>query len=199
MKHIIATAEEFDGFQRKLGWFMHLPKGLYFDVGTLMAGSHLSYHVDGNVFRTSPATNGRAVLIDRHLNLKSFSGWYQLGICGLAKNQIAEKPRLTSRDRRKEKITYIAVDEFPANAINLVVELISESYLKFLEEPNVQPPNHALTLTLPFGHVRILLTLLGHANNRLIEFSEKGIVVNHFNSRFSANQDGLNYKYEAYG
>ena len=92
MKQVLATKDEIDGFRRKIGWFKRLGDHLYFDLGGLLMGTHTSYHKDGNIFRTSPATNNKAVLQDKHLRLKEFKGWYQLGITMIAKKQIKGNP-----------------------------------------------------------------------------------------------------------
>lgn len=59
MRAVITTHESIGGMPRKLAWFARHGKGLYFDIGSSFYGSHTSYHVDGNIFRTSPATGLR--------------------------------------------------------------------------------------------------------------------------------------------
>lgn len=198
MKVILATEEEYDGAQRKLGWFMLLPNGLYFDMGLLRFGSHTSYHIDGNVFRTSPATGGRATLQGRHVRLDEFNGWHQLGVSALSLRHVVKNSPVKAKDRKKNRITSVSLKQFPADPVNVVVELVSDSYARFLDEPSLRPPTSAIGVSIRLGRVQVLLTLLGHEENQLIKFNDRGYTVHHFNSRFSANRDGVRYDSEAY-
>lgn len=86
MRATLSTKEEYDGQKRKLAWFTREGKGLYFEIGSFFLGSHTSYHVDGNVFRTSPATSSRPRFQGLYTPLDKFCGWVQLGISMVAKN-----------------------------------------------------------------------------------------------------------------
>jgi hypothetical protein len=92
MRVTLCTEESINEARRKLAWFVLQGKGLYFDAGGLLSGSHTSYHVDGNVFRTSPATEHRPRLQGAEVPLADFRGWHQLGFAMIAKSMLARNP-----------------------------------------------------------------------------------------------------------
>ena len=91
MRINVITKEQYGGFQRKLAWFDHRPNGLYFDVGGLIFGTHTSYHRNGNVFRTSPATENKAKFEAKHVELENFRGWHQFGVAMIANLDISPR------------------------------------------------------------------------------------------------------------
>jgi hypothetical protein len=195
LKHWLITKSD---PPKKFGWFKQIGHHLYFDFGGLFMGTHTSYHQDGNVFRTSPATRNKPVLQDRHLRLKDFSGWYQLGMAAISKDLLDTNPALRPRDIRKDRLYEIDVDAFPANCLNLVVELISEDFWPHLRHPDIQAPQNALEIILPFGRMSVVITVLGHDENLVLTADETVFHVKHFNSRFSSSQEGVQYSVEAY-
>jgi hypothetical protein len=200
MRATLSTKEEYNGQKRKLAWFTREGKGLYFEVGSFFLGSHTSYHVDGNVFRTSPATYSRPRFQGLYTPLDKFSGWVQLGITMVSKDRINNNQPLKGRDRKiGNLISEVELISFEANNINLVVELLHEDMYKFLNRPGIQPPEGAVIQTFKLGNLIILITVLGHNNNLLIRPLEDGFQVSHYNSRYSANAPGVKYTYEAYG
>ncbi len=99
-KIIIATKQEIDGFKRKLAWFELRLDDLYLEIAGIIEGSHISYHKDGNVFRTSPATNKRAKFFSKQLPLLQFHGLYSLGIGMVQKSALGQNPRLKNKDSK---------------------------------------------------------------------------------------------------
>ena len=81
MRATLVTREEIEGAKRKLAWFAKTSRGLYFEVGGFFRGSHTSYHVDGNVFRTNPATQGQPRFQGTYLPLEEFRGGGLAGDC----------------------------------------------------------------------------------------------------------------------
>jgi len=200
MRATLITAERFAGEQRKLGWFALQGLGLYFEAGGLLWGSHTSYHVDGNVFRTSPATGGRARFQGRQLPLSEFASWHQLGVVMLQKEMLDRNPTVKSRDRRAGNvIVEVPMDLFPATALNIVLELVHSSQPHLLSHPDLQPPPEAVEHRMSLGPLNIVATLLGHDTNLLVRPILDGVIVSHFNNRFTANASGVRYAVEAYG
>jgi hypothetical protein len=127
MRISFVTEEPFGGQQRKIAWFALQPKGLYYDVGGLFWGSHTSYHVDGNVFRTSPATGGRPRFHGRQVPLAAFTGWHQLGVAMLQRQLLAMNPALKTRDRKAGNvIREVPLAGFDTETPNLVLELVHD-------------------------------------------------------------------------
>jgi hypothetical protein len=200
MRMIVATQEDYGGSQRKVAWFEYRPNGLYFDVGGFLLGTHTSYHRDGNVFRTSPATANKPKFQGNHVELENFRGWYQFGVAMIAKEKVETNPPLKARDRKKAaQIIGLVMDDYPSETINIVTELISPDFKQYLDRAEVAPPPEAATEVLEFGDFSLVLTVLGHDTNLLVRPDKDGFTVSHFNSRFSTNQEGVTYSYEAWG
>lgn len=195
MKHWLITDSD---PPKKFGWFKRIGDHLYFDFGGLFMGTHTSYHQDGNVFRTSPVTKHKPVLQDRHLRLKDFSGWYQLGVAAISKDLLATNPPLKPRDARKDFLHNINIGTLPASYINLVVELISEDFWPALRDPEVEAPKDAVEIIIPLGRLSVIVTVLGHDDNLILTADERVLFLKHINSRFSTNQQGVEYSVEAY-
>jgi hypothetical protein len=199
MKKIVATAGQIAGSQRKLGWFQLLPNGLYFDFAGLFFGTHTSYHKDGNIFRTSLTADSKPILQGKHLKISDFHGWYQLGIAMISKERVSNNPIVKNKDKRKAEIFEVDLDYFPENTYNVIAELISEDFYPYLNNDEVSKPVDAVEIRIPFGRLSGILTFLGHDHNLIVRADEKNLRVSHFNSRFSANQKGVDYTFEAYG
>ena len=198
MRIIIATQEDYGGSQRKLAWFDYRPNGLYFDVGGSFLGTHTSYHRDGNIFRTSQATANKPKFLGTHIELDNFRGWYQLGIVMIVKEKVKTNPPLKANDRKKaDRIIEFVMGDYPSKTINIVTEMIAPDYIQFLNRTEVATPPEATTEVLEFGNLSLILTVLGHDSNLLIRADKDSFYVSHFNSRFSANQKGVNYSWEA--
>ena len=102
--------------------------GLYFGVGAPLLGAHTSYHRDGNVFRTSPATQMRPRFSGRQLSLEQFRGWEQFGVAMLLRERVSSLPPVRSRDRRTGNIVCdVPVEAFSSDTLNIVLELVDES------------------------------------------------------------------------
>jgi hypothetical protein len=199
-KLYLVTKGEYGGRRRKLAFFSRQPNDLYCDFGGLFMGSHLSYHRDGNVFRTSPATENRPRLVNRVLPLEEFKGWYQLGTAMILRQNLASQPTIRSRDLRGETaIIEIDVEEFPGSVLNLVVELFEPGYEPSRESPETAPPLDAHVIFVKELDPWIIITVLGHDHNILIRPLADGFRVSHINSRYTANSKGVDYTYEAYG
>ena len=200
MRMIVATQEGYGGSQRKIAWFEYRTNGLYFDVGGSLLGTHTSYHRDGNIFRTSPATANKPKFQGTHVELDNFRGWYQLGVAMIAKEKVETNPPLKASDRKKAaRIIELVMGDYPSKTINIVTELISPDFKQFLNRTEVAAPPEAATEVLEFGNFSLILTVLGHDSNLLVRADKDSFYVSHFNSRFSANQKGVNYSWEALG
>ncbi len=199
MRATIATHESFDGSQRKLAWFVRNDRGLYFEIGAFFLGSHTSYHVDGNLFRTSPATGLRPRFQGLHVPLGQFHGWAGLGFSMVTKEQLARNPPVKPRDRRPGNIfATVSLAGMPAEAINLVVEVLHRDRQQLLETAGVQPPEYAILQCIELGDLIVVITVLGHDSNLLIRPTTDGFQASHYNDRYSANRPGMTYNVEAY-
>lgn len=200
MRMVVATEECYRGFPRKVAWFEYQPNGLYFDVGSFLLGTHTSYHRDGNIFRTSPATANKPRFQGRYVELDNFSGWHQLGVTMIAKEKLETHPPLKASDWKKaSRIIPLVMDHYPSQTINMVIELISPDFKQFLNRAELAAPPEATTEVLEFGNFSLILTVLGHDSNLLVRADKDNFYVSHFNSRFSANAEGVNYSWEALG
>ena len=198
-KLVLSTKQEVDGAQRKLGWFKRSSTDLYFEYGSIFFGSHTSYHKDGNIFRTSAATDNRASIIKKHIPLANFHGWFQLGISMIRKSSLGRQPCLKGKDQRGGNKTYlIDLEKFPSGTLNIVAELIEPAEEPLLKLQTLQPPPDAETRVFKHFKPWVVLTILGHDHNLLIRPAENGVSVEHYNSRFSASLLGQQYQYEAY-
>ena len=199
MRAIIGTLESLDGSQRKLAWFARQGRGFYFDIGASFVGSHTSYHVDGNTFRTSPATDFRPRFQGTYVPLDQFHGWRQLGLGMVSKEQVAKNPSVKAKDRPPKSILdTIALNMMPGETINLVVELLHRDKRNLLALQELQPPEHAIVKCLELGDLLVVVTVLGHDNNLLVRPTANGVQVSHYNDRYSASRPGATYNFEAY-
>ena len=197
MRATLATCEAYEGSRRKLVWFDRTPTGVYFGIPSFLLGSHTSYHRDGNIFRTSPATGQKPTFIGNHLNLKEFRGWYQLGIAAVTKDELRQNPPVKGRDRSPANILFhVALDDYPSATMNFVIELITPEDAGLLHVASVAPPKDATVYVLKLGSPWVVVTVLGHQHNLLIRPNKDGFTVSHFNSRYSANRAGIEYRYE---
>lgn len=199
MRATLVTTETFSGTQRKLAWFALHGKGLYFEAGGLLWGSHTSYHVDGNVFRTSPASGGRPRFQGKQIALAQFTGWYQLGTVMIQKELLSKNPPLKSRDTRPGNIVaQVPALSLPSATLNIVLEFMHSGQQRLLERADIQPPPEAIEYRLAFGSLIVVATVLGHEQHLLVRPTDKGFTVFHFNDRFTANAAGVTYNFEAY-
>lgn len=200
MRATLATQEEYDGAPRKLAWFSRVGRGFYFEAGAFFLGSHTSYHVDGNVFRTSPATEFRARFRGTYVPLSEFRGWYQLGIAMVRKNQVPNNPPVKAKDRKPGNLlATVSMDAFKADNVNIVVELLHMDQQGLLDIPGIQPPADAIVNIFEMESLLVVTTVLGSENNLLVWPITDGFSVRHINSRYSSNLPGVEYRYEAYG
>lgn len=200
MRATVATLEAYNGCQRKLVWFSRQPKGLYFEAGQLFVGTHTSYHQDGNIFRTSPATRGRPRKQGWHLPIDQFKGWYQLGIVMALKDQLLNNPCVRNKDRKPADILVeVSIRDLPSPTLNIVLELIEPEQFNLLGNPDVAPPHNAVVHVLKLNNPWVVVTILGHEEDLLVRPQDDGFVVSHYNTRYSANLPGVEYNFEAYG
>ena len=200
MRATIATAETYGDCQRKIAWFCRNRKGLYFETGAFFLGSHTSYHVNGNIFRTSPTTIGRRRFRGAYLPIDKFEGWYQLGITMVSKDQLLANSCVKGRDRKQGNILCeISLESIPSDILNLVVELIEPKHHEWLNNTHIAQPPNAKVKVLEFENLWVVVTIIGNEDELLIRPLEDGFQVSHFNSRFSANRKDVEYSYEAYG
>jgi hypothetical protein len=199
-KVYVVSKQKYTNTQRKIAFFSRQPNGLYFEVGGFFMGSHTSYHKDGNIFRTSPATGNKARKRGVHIPLKKFKGWYQLGTAMLNREALDTNPGVEQRDLKKNIFIHeLDLDMFPSRIINVVVELIEPEEEALLNVSSVAPPPEAKTVIIKDITPWIILTFLGHENNLLIKPEIGSFTVSHFNSRFSTNRKGVKYGFEVYG
>ncbi len=199
-KFIIATKQEIRGFYRKLAWFSLHSRDLYFEMAGMLEGSHTSYHQDGRLWRTSPATNKRARFIKEHCPLEQFQGWYQLGLGMVLKSSLHNSPELKSKDR-KHQVYQVDIDQFPSDALNLVAELLDPQKSSLLDEEEMHPPADAQVIKIVSSNPWIIVTILGHDHNLLVapyDGDFKGVRCRHINKRYSASLPGSRYSFEAY-
>jgi len=196
----LLTQNAIAGVQRKLAWFDLRPRGLYFDVGGLLFGSHMSYHVDGNVFRTSPATFGKAIFQERMIPLNKFRGWHQFGTAMMQRKVLANNPAAKGRDKRLGAIfAEVDVEAMPASCLNIVLEVVHRLDIDLVSRAGLGPPPNSVESRFELGNFIILLTTIGYKDELLISPSDSGVTAHHWNERFSANRKGVTYHYEAYG
>lgn len=194
------TKEEYDGCQRQLAWFAKHQKGLYYEILTFFVGSHISYHRDGRIFRTSPATSCYPNRIRKYLPLEEFEGLYQLGLGMAWKSELMKNPCLKARARNKALALHeVDLEVYPSEIINIIVEFLEPNKKELIMSPDIAPPPDATMVVIDSIKPWILLTILGHEHNLLIKPREDGFVARHFNNRYSANLPGVEYKFEAYG
>lgn len=131
--------------------------------------------------------------------LDQFRGWLQLGVAMIGKQKIRNNPPLKARDLRPTNmVAEVSIETLPANCLNVVVELLHRDQRALLEVPEVQPPVDAKLHVFELSDLLIVLTVLGHEQNLLIRPAVGGVLVSHFNSRYSANASGVQYVFEAY-
>ena len=166
----------------------------------IIDGSHTSYHKDGNIFRTSPATKKRAQIVKRHFPLSNFHGWFQLGSGMILKSSLEKCPKLKQK-HLKYHVVKVDIDKFPSNALNIVADLLGPNQNELLNNTDMAPPKDSEVIEITCSNPWVIVTILGHDHNLLIspydgEF--KGVKCRHFNKRYSASTKGLSYRFEAY-
>lgn len=199
MRATLATHEKIDGCQRKLAWLSRTANGISYELGRFFMGSHTTYHVDGKVFRTSPATGGRPKPAGQYLPLTVFSGWYQLGVSMIEVDGIGNNSCLKGRDKQTGNIVdFLPVTSADGPIVNLVLEFIEASQLDWLSEPSVAPPPNSIEYRMDFQSVIAIITAITNQKELLVWPQADGFGVAHRNSRFSLNQNGVQYSFEAY-
>lgn len=200
MRIIIATRQKIAGSQRKLAWFSFHGNDLYFEIAGMHEGSHSSYHKDGKLFRTSPATGNKAKLFGNHRPISHFKGYYNLGMGMVLKSALSNNPELKHKDSSNQ-IYDVDIDQFPSDTLNIAAELLEPDMIDLISCESMQPPKDAYIIEVKNTCPWLLVTLLGHDHNLLIapydgEF--KGVTLRHFNSRYSASPPGRKISWEAY-
>ena len=108
-------------------------------------------------------------------------------------------PNLKRKDIKKGKVFDIDIESYPDKNLNIVAELISPDFRRYMNSNAVSAPLDSDLIELRFGNVWVLLTILGHSHNLLVTPNDDGFHAKHYNSRFSANRKGVKYEFEAYG
>jgi hypothetical protein len=199
-KIVIATKQEILGYPRKLAWFSFHIRDIYFEMAGILEGSHSSYHKDGSIWRTSPATNKRAKFLKLHYPLYQFQGWFHLGLGMLLKSSLPHSPELKNGDK-KHQIYFVDIDKFPSEALNLVVDLLEPNRQELFQAGDMQPPVDAQVIKVTSSNPWLFVTILGHDHNLLISPYDgdfKGVTCRHFNKRYTANPPGTRCALEAY-
>jgi len=166
----------------------------------MLEGSHTSYHRDGKLFRTGPATHKRATQFAKHLPLSQFQGWYKLGVGMLLKSSLNGNPVVKDRDR-KGQVHEVDIDQFPSETLNIVAELLEPNKIDLLNDEMMRPPMDALIIQITTSRPWVFITVLGPDHNLLIypyDAEFKGVTFRHFNSRYSASPPGGKISFEAY-
>lgn len=195
-KICIVTKAKYDGERRSLGFITRLNNDLYYDF-SMLKGNHSSYHKDGSEWRTSIATDQRAVKQKEHIPLGDFSGFYPLETSMLLKDSIPFLPKIRERDLKKSIIFEVDIDRFPSSALNIVLEIIEPNKSLQINEDTQPPPNAVVSVIEDFSPW-VIITVLGHEHNLLTVPTSTGFIAKHFNKRYSVNVEGGNYSYEAY-
>lgn len=128
----LVTKGKYEGCQRQLAWFSRHRKDLYFEIFGFFMGSHLSYHRDGRIWRTSPATRRHPDYIKKYFPLDDFKGLYQSDLGMIRKSELLKNPCLKEHDRKKAlALREVDFGAYPREIINIVVEFL---------EPGKQEP-----------------------------------------------------------
>lgn len=203
-KIYLITKDKYDGHQRTIGFIRDMGKHIYYDflshkvqLTTKQDGSHFSYHEDGSIWRTS-AGIGKEKLAQT-VPLKKFNSYYDLGITHFNKNIIPDLKPFKESNRKKSYIIELDIESYEAEYINIVLEMIhTDFYDKFILHPEASYPPNALNYKRKINHnIFIEITVLSRNDNQLIVVENDGFICNHYNKRFSANDKGANYYYEA--
>ena len=185
MRATIATQEYYGGCQRKLAWFSRQGNHLYFESAQLLWGAHTSYHADGTVWRTNPATLGRARFQGRLIPINQLKGWVQMGTSLIAKTSIPGNPCVRNKDRKPgNKVIEIPVEDFPSQTINLVLEFTDPTSINRLDDVESTPPPGAQLTVIDLDGILAVVTIIGHDEQLLIRPTEDGSNVRHHNARY---------------
>ncbi len=196
-KIYIVTTEKYLGRKRTLGFVRFQNDDLYYDFGSLK-GSHNSYHRDGSEWRTSLATGGKAQKQGAHVPLKNLKGIHNLGIVMFSKSLIPKLPATKDKYFRTGLLYEVDVESFPCEQFNLVVELMETGFEIEATNTEMAYPPDAIIKEFKETKPWLILTVLGHQHNLLVSATDKQTTVNHFNTRFTANANGLGYSSELY-
>lgn len=200
MRSTLATGERIDGCHRKIAWFSSTANGISFELGRFVMGSHTTYHVDGNIFRTSPATGNRAKPAGNYFSHTGFYGWYQVGVSMVRVDDIPNNSCLKARDKKSGNVVdFLSVARANGPIVNLVLEFIDPDHLEWLNAPGVESLPNSVEYRMAFESVIAVVTAITDQNELLVWPQDEGFGVSHRNSRFSLNQPGVKYTYEAYG
>ena len=200
LRATLATQEYYGECQRKLAWFSRTGNDVYFETSQLLWGSHTSYHKDGSVWRTNPATGGRPRFRGRQIPIAQLTGWVQIGTSLVPKVAIPQNPCVKEKDRKTgNRLVVIPIEDFPSPTINIVLEFTDPSSIELSNNLEFAPPPDALVKVIDLDGLLVVLTIIGHEDQLLIKPIEDGFSVHHYNARYSANRAGIEYDYEAYG
>lgn len=161
--------------------------------------SHVSYHKNGNIWRTAPYPIGLKK-IGKYYPLNKFREMFQFGTCMILKSQLKSNPPLKETHRKKAlAIQEVDLKVYPSDIMNIVVEFFEPGELLSLLSKDFPPPLNTTTFAIDCIEPWVVLTLFGHKDNLLIKPIEDGFSVSHFNNRYSTNRKGVKYQFEAYG
>ena len=198
MRGAISTQEEYGGCQRKLVWFSRHANGIYFEAANLTRGVHTSLHKDGRVWRTSPATGGRARFKGYQVPVAQLQGWIQMGTSMMSKGAVISNPCVKAKDIKPgNQLIPIPFEAFPSEVINIVIEFADPSSVGRLADPEFMPPPGAIVEVIDLDGISAVVTLIGHDNQLLIKPIPDGFEARHYNFRYSVNRPGEVYDVEA--
>jgi hypothetical protein len=118
----------------------------------------------------------------------------------VTKDRIGQNPPLRAKDQRLGNLlAEVQLARLPADTLNIIVELVHRGSLSLVGSSGLVAPPSALGYSFALGDLVILLTVIGPSEELLVRPLPDGFSVRHLNARFSANADGVQYTFEAYG
>ncbi|MEA1946313.1 MAG: hypothetical protein U9N83_03300 [Thermodesulfobacteriota bacterium] len=117
----------------------------------------------------------------------------------IRKEALSKSPELKERDQ-KDKISLheIDIDAYPSDTLNLFIELLQPNKQELIHGASLDPPHDADVIIFDTFDPWIVATILGHDHNLLIRPKHDGVILSHFNDRYTANKPGQTYFLEAY-
>ena len=193
----LVTKNPYEGAQRKIAWFNRQENGLYFDFPYIQDGGHFSFHKDGSTWRTGVSTGMKAEKTGYSVPIDDISVWTQLGISVFHKSVIKSFPDLKDSDK-KHVLYELDLTQFPSEYPNFVVECIHPEILEVIPD-EMNPPNNANVIIINDWEPYVVITILGHDENQLVQITNGNFSVHHFNERYSAKRKGITYRWVAIG
>lgn len=203
-KIYVITKDKYDHQQRTIGFIKDMGKHIYYDflshkvqLTTKKDGSHYSYHEDGSIWRTS-AGIGKEQLTAT-VPLKKFNSYYNLCMTHFKKDIVTDLKAFKEGNRKKAFVIELDIENYESEHVNIVLDMIHvDFYDKFTLHPEASyPPNAEIFKRKLNNNIFIEITVLSKRDNQLIVAKDDGFTCNHYNKRFTANDQGATYNYEA--